>query len=38
MWVIFLEALVALTLLLVIVWATWPRKNRKPDDDDEHQR
>ena len=35
MWVIFLEVLVALTLLLVIVWATWPRKNRKSDDDDE---
>ncbi|WP_281374112.1 hypothetical protein [Aromatoleum toluvorans] len=30
MWVIFLEAGVALALLLVIVWATWPR--RRGDD------
>jgi len=34
MWVIFLEAGVALTLLLIIVWATWPRKRRKPDEDE----
>jgi len=27
MWVILLEAGVALSLLLIIVWATWPRKN-----------
>lgn len=26
MWVILLEAAVALGLLLIIVWATWPRK------------
>lgn len=26
MWVIFLEAGVALALLLVIVWATWPKR------------
>lgn len=26
MWVILLEAAVALSLLLIIVWATWPRK------------
>jgi len=32
MWVIFLEAGVALFLLLIIVWATWPRKSRdKPE-------
>ena len=37
MWVIFLEALVALTLLLVIVWATWPRKNRKSDTNDDER-
>lgn len=28
MWVIFLEAGMALFLLLIIVWATWPRKTR----------
>lgn len=27
MWVIFLEAGVALALLLIIVWATWPKKD-----------
>lgn len=26
MWVIFLEAGLALMLVLVIVWATWPRR------------
>jgi len=26
MWVIFLEAGVALALLLIIVWATWPKR------------
>ncbi len=26
MWVIFLEAGLALALLLTIVWATWPRR------------
>lgn len=30
MWLIFLEAGVALALLLIIVWATWPKKNRNP--------
>ena len=34
MWVIFLEAAVALTLLLLIVWATWPRKNRDAENDE----
>jgi hypothetical protein len=35
MWIIFLEAGVALMLLLVIVWATWPKKDpaRKTDDE-----
>jgi hypothetical protein len=28
MWVIFLEAGLALLLLLIIVWATWPRRGR----------
>ncbi len=37
MWVIFLEAGIALALLLTIVWATWPRrgnddKDRNKDD------
>jgi hypothetical protein len=32
MWVIFLEAGVALFLLLIIVWATWPSKIKTPDD------
>ena len=26
MWVIFLEAGLALALLLIIVWASWPRR------------
>ena len=35
MWIIFLEAGVALLLLLVIVLATWPKKDpaRKTDDE-----
>jgi len=33
MWVIFLEMGVALGLLLLIVWWTWPKKKR-PDDKD----
>ncbi len=33
MWILALEAGVALALLLIIVWATWPRKNKTPDDD-----
>jgi hypothetical protein len=28
MWVIFLEAGVALALLLIIVWATWPKRRK----------
>lgn len=37
MWVIFLEAGIALALLLTIVWATWPKranddKDRNKDD------
>lgn len=35
MWVIFLEAGVALFLLLLIVWATWPSRARPPADQDE---
>lgn len=30
MWVILLEAAVAVSLLLVIVWTTWPKRAR-PD-------
>jgi hypothetical protein len=33
MWVIFLEAGLALALLLIIVWATWPKKNRNEHDE-----
>jgi len=32
MWVILLEAGVALSLLLIIVWATWPRKKDSQND------
>lgn len=28
MWVILLEAAVALSLLLIIVWTTWPKRSR----------
>ncbi len=28
MWVIFLEAGLALCLLLIMVWATWPRRRK----------
>jgi hypothetical protein len=41
MWVIFLEAGLALLLLLIIVWATWPRRGRNPasdPDDKENER
>jgi hypothetical protein len=31
MWVIFLEAGVALGLLLCIVWATWPKRRKDTD-------
>jgi len=34
MWVILLEAGVALSLLLIIVWATWPRKKNTDNDQD----
>lgn len=33
MWVIFLEAGLALLLLLIIVWATWPRRKGELDED-----
>ncbi len=34
MWVIFLEAGLALVLLFIIVWATWPkRRPAMPSDD-----
>jgi hypothetical protein len=38
MWVIFLEAGVALALLLIIVWATWPkgRDTKKTEGSSEH--
>jgi cbb3-type cytochrome oxidase subunit 3 len=32
MWVILLEAGVALALLLIIVWATWPKRRKTRDD------
>jgi hypothetical protein len=35
MWVIFLEAGVALVLLLGIVWATWPKRSTARKDRDE---
>lgn len=35
MWVIFLEAGLALLLLLIIVWASWPKRNN--DNDDGHE-
>jgi hypothetical protein len=35
MWIIFLEAGVALLLLLVIVLATWPKKDPARQTDDE---
>jgi len=31
MWVIFLEMGVALALLVVIVWWTWPKRHRDDD-------
>jgi hypothetical protein len=34
MWVIFLEAGVALALLLLIVWWTWPRKDKSESKDE----
>lgn len=37
MWVIFLEAGVALCLLLIIVWATWPRQQRDNPPPNEHE-
>jgi hypothetical protein len=35
MWIIYLEAAVALALLLLIVWATWPKKKKPKDRTDE---
>ncbi len=35
MWIIFLEAGLALALLLGIVWATWPKKDLARRTDDE---
>ena len=35
MWVIFLEAGLALVLLLIIVWATWPKRNSDSEDGNE---
>jgi hypothetical protein len=34
-WVIFLEAGLALLLLLIMVWATWPRRDRAARNDDD---
>ena len=31
MWVIFLEAALALCLLFLMVWATWPKRRGKPE-------
>lgn len=33
MWVIFLEAGLALALVLIVVWATWPRRRNDADED-----
>ncbi len=40
MWVIFLEAGLALALLLTIVWATWPKRRDRADreDGEEHRK
>ncbi len=35
MWVIFLEVGLALALLLVIVWATWPKRREDANRHDE---
>lgn len=35
MWVILLEAGVALALLLTIVWVTWPKKKKDETNEDE---
>lgn len=35
MWIILLEAGVALSLLLIIVWATWPKKDAAPGKQDD---
>jgi hypothetical protein len=39
MWVILLEAGLALALLLTIVWATWPKRRDKsvPNDEDDRR-
>jgi hypothetical protein len=36
MWVVFLEMGLALALLILIVWFTWPRK--RPGENDEDRR
>lgn len=33
MWVIILEAVVALSLLFLIVWATWTRRRKESEED-----
>ncbi len=40
MWIIFLEAAVALGIAVFIVWWTWPKKSDgvKPDDKDDADR
>lgn len=37
MWVIFLEAALALGLLLALVWFTWPKKRKERPQDDEQR-
>ena len=32
MWILLLEMGVALALLIIIVWSTWPRKKEAQDD------
>jgi hypothetical protein len=38
MWVVFLEMGVALGMLLLIVWWTWPKKRARAEDKDEEKR
>lgn len=37
MWVIFLEAGLALLLVLIIVWATWPRRRQNTENDKDNE-
>lgn len=37
MWVIFLEAGVALLLVLIIVWATWPRRRHDTEQENDNE-